>query len=38
MAFAAWFYAIAASLHRVRSIILERERNADWVRAAGTAP
>ena len=31
MAFAAWFYSIAAALVRVRSIILERERNADWV-------
>ncbi len=38
MAFAAWFYAIAASLHRARSIILERERNADWVSASRTAP
>jgi heme exporter protein C len=32
MAFAFWFYAIAASLMRVRCIILERERNSDWVR------
>ncbi len=31
MAFAAWFYSIAAALVRVRSIILERERSADWV-------
>jgi len=31
MAFAAWMYGIAAALHRVRSIILERERSADWV-------
>lgn len=31
MAVAAWTYAIAVSLHRVRSIILERERGADWV-------
>ena len=30
MALAAWFYSIAAGLHRARSIILERERNADW--------
>ena len=37
MALAAWFYAIAASLHRCRSIILERERSADWVRALGAA-
>jgi heme exporter protein C len=33
MALAAWMYAIAAGLHRVRSIILERERHADWVGA-----
>ena len=26
-----WMYSIAASLLRVRCIILERERNADWV-------
>ncbi len=26
-----WMYSIAACLVRVRSIILERERNADWV-------
>lgn len=32
MALAFWMYAIAASLARVRSIILERERRADWVR------
>jgi len=32
MALAAWMYAIAASLYRVRSIILERETQADWVR------
>lgn len=31
MALAAWMYAIAASLSRVRSIILERERNTQWV-------
>ena len=31
MALAAWMYSIAAALHRVRSIILERERGADWV-------
>jgi heme exporter protein C len=34
MALAAWMYSIAASLHRVRSIILERERGADWLKAA----
>jgi heme exporter protein C len=32
MALAFWMYCIAASLIRVRAIILERERNADWVR------
>jgi len=31
MAFAAWFYAIAVALWRVRAIILERERGAGWV-------
>ena len=31
MAFAAWFYCIAAALHRLRSIILEREHMADWI-------
>ena len=33
MALAAWCYAIAVSLHRVRSIILERERGGAWVGA-----
>ena len=35
MAFAAWMYAIAASLVRVRAIILERERGRDmaWVQS-----
>ena len=33
MSFAAWFYTIAVALHRVRSIILEREAHAEWVRA-----
>ncbi|MGA0033575.1 MAG: heme ABC transporter permease CcmC [Burkholderiales bacterium] len=32
MALAAWFYTIAATLHRVRSIILEREHGAEWTR------
>jgi heme exporter protein C len=32
MALAAWTYAIAVALHRVRSIILERERGADWIK------
>ena len=31
MSLAAWFYAIAASLVRVRTIMLERERGAAWV-------
>ena len=31
MALAVWMYAIAAALSRVRSIILERERNSQWV-------
>jgi heme exporter protein C len=31
MAFAAWFYSIAVVLVRVRAIILERERGAQWV-------
>jgi len=32
MTFAAWCYCIAASLHRVRSIIIEREGHSHWVR------
>jgi heme exporter protein C len=32
MALAFWMYSIAAVLHRVRTIILERERRTDWVR------
>lgn len=32
MALAAWMYTIAAALHRLRSIILEREHGAEWVR------
>ena len=31
MALACWMYSIAATLARVRSIILERERQTDWV-------
>ena len=31
MSFAAWFYAIAASLARARTIMIERERGAAWV-------
>ena len=32
LALAAWMYSIATALSRVRSIILERERDAEWVR------
>jgi len=32
MLFACWFYAIAMTLWRVRSIIIERERSTQWVR------
>jgi len=32
MALAAWMYSIAAALARLRKIILERERDAEWVR------
>ena len=35
MTLALWSYAIAAVLARLRCIILERERNAAWVAAAG---
>ena len=35
MALAFWMYSIAVALLRVRCIILERERNADWVRQLG---
>jgi heme exporter protein C len=38
MAAAFWMYSIAAVLMRVRAIILERERNADWVKSLETAP
>ena len=31
MSLAAWMYSIAVALTRVRVIILERERDADWV-------
>jgi heme exporter protein C len=33
MSFAAWFYAIAVVLHRVRTVMIERERGAAWVAA-----
>ena len=32
MALAAWMYSIAVSLARLRAIIVERERDAAWVR------
>ncbi len=32
LAIAAWFYAIATALTRVRGIILERERQTEWVK------
>jgi heme exporter protein C len=32
MALAAWMYTIAVSLARARSLVLERERQADWAR------
>jgi heme exporter protein C len=32
MALAAWMYSIAASLMRVRSLILERDSDSDWAR------
>ncbi len=32
MALAFWMYSIAATLWRVRAIILERERNTEWVK------
>ena len=32
MALAAWMYSIATTLARLRNIILERERDAEWVR------
>ena len=35
MALAAWMYSFVAALWRVRAIILERERNALWVRERG---
>jgi heme exporter protein C len=33
MALAAWMYTIAVALVRARSLVLERERQTDWVRA-----
>jgi len=37
MSLAAWMYAIAISLLRLRNIVLERESDADWVRELGKA-
>jgi heme exporter protein C len=37
MALAAWMYSIAATLARLRNIILERERDAEWVHLQRTA-
>jgi heme exporter protein C len=37
MSFAAWFYAIAVVLMRVRTIIVERERGAAWIAALAGA-
>jgi heme exporter protein C len=37
MALAAWMYSIAVSLARLRRIILERERDAEWVRMQRSA-
>ena len=34
MALAFWMYCIAVALMRVRSVILERERHAQWARLA----
>jgi heme exporter protein C len=33
MALSFWMYSIAVALARVRTLMLERERNTDWVRA-----
>ncbi len=37
MAVAFWFYGCAVALLRLRCVILERERNSDWVAARGRA-
>jgi heme exporter protein C len=37
MALAAWMYSIATTLARLRRIILERERDAEWVRMQRSA-
>jgi heme exporter protein C len=33
MALCFWMYSIAVALMRVRTIMLERERHTDWVKA-----
>ena len=38
MTFAAWAYAIAVALHRVRSLIIEREALSDWIGPFLTQP
>ena len=38
MALAFWMYSIAVALMRLRCIILERERNADWVKVLEWPP
>ena len=38
MTLAAWCYCIACALHRVRSIIIEREGHSNWVRRLMAAP
>jgi heme exporter protein C len=37
MALSFWMYSIAVALMRVRSVILERERNSDWVKQVAVA-
>ena len=37
MALAAWMYSIATTLARLRNIIMERERDAEWLRLQRTA-
>jgi heme exporter protein C len=38
MTLAAWCYCIATALHRVRSVILEREGHSNWVRRLMDTP
>jgi len=38
MSLAAWMYAIGVSLLRARTIVLERESDAEWVRELGALP